>query len=375
MEKYTEITVPVVTTKPVVESSVEEHVEVDLDSKKKTKVYVPSERTEKTMPEEVVIEQEVVDEVKPVIERQNVKRQSRAQKRIRELNSRANDLEAQLEKERKEKYELMKKVNGSVKSSLEDNKNSIQALINSNINQMRVAMQEGNSDLVVSLQAKNEELRDQLIDIKMNLKVNELEEVEDYKPKPKQYRPSEYAVAWMEDYGKHLRSDPYFENAAFTINESLVREGYDHESEEFYEELSFRLKRRFPDYFVGSKQKFGVEDEDVLEYSQEPRKTSSNRQAPSISQEDFDEGDIEDVKKAVRPQAPRQTVSGASRTTSAVPNRRPIANKVTLSPKDLEHIDAWNMSMERMARRKIHMANNTRDDGYVPIIIPSETSR
>lgn len=306
--------------------------------------------------EEVVLkkEEEKPKEVKPV-----QRRPSRAQKRIRELNYKANELEAQLEKERKEKYELMKKLNEGSKQGKENTKAALQAQITSLNNQLRQAMQAGDTDSVVKIQ-------DQLIDAKTEMKVidielSNVEEVEEYKPEPKTAPISEHAEAWMEEQHSNLRQDPQFANAAYSINESLLREGFDYMEEEFYDELSLRLSRRFPHYFKQEKETFVPQEENVVEYIDE---TSS----------------VKDVKPKIqvevkRPQAPQQTVSGASRTANAAVNRQPDNNRVRLTQTDLEQIDRWDMPMERIARRKLHMEKNRRDDGYVPIFIPTETNR
>jgi hypothetical protein len=370
-QTYKEIVIPTNNQQPTVKQ--EKYVEVDLETNKKTEIMKDVEQQENDVDFiEVNVDSDTQDETppsqtqKPVNQQQTKsqvpnerKRPSRAQKRIRELNSKAHELESQLEQERREKHELMKKLNEGSKSSKETMKSTLLNQIQGLTSQMKKAMQDGDTDTVVAAQ-------EQLIDAKTNLKVIELElaqvqEVEDYKPQPKTPTVSDAAQNWLEEHPEFFQ-DAQFHNAAKAVNASLYNEGYDIESEEFYQELSNRLGRRFPKYFTKS-EKFVVPSEDVVEYSQEvdfidpSYETSSDR-------------DVKQTKAAVT-KSHQQTVSGASRTPTgaASPNNRQNNNKVTLTPEDLEQMERWGMSMEKMARRKLHMEKNRRADGYVPITI------
>lgn len=309
---------------------------------------------------QINIEQDEPNEpVVPVQTQQpQVKRPSRAQKRIRELNSRLHEKDALLEQERREKFELKKQLSEGSKTSKEGTQKALQMQVASLTSQMRTAMQAGDTDAVVTLQ-------DAIMDAKTELKVlelqlNEVKPVEEYKPEPQRVEPNEFATAWVEDHDSQLRSDQTFARAAVSINTSLINEGFDAESEEFYSELSFRLARRFPTYFTAPTQEFVPQDESVVQYTHE---TPSRDVKPQPLQ-------------AARPQAPRQTVSGASRSPSASPNRQPSESRtVSLTPQELEQMDRWNLGLNRFAKRKDHIAKNKRDDGYVTIFMPTETNR
>lgn len=329
-------------------------IEVDLETNKKTKVFAPDNK--EVIYEDVQIdlnpqEEQVPVEPKQKVEPQERKKPTRANLRIRELNTKANQLEAQLEQERKEKAELLKRVNQGSRESLVNTQTSIKAQIGELNNQMRTAMQSGDTDTVVTIQSKITDLQDQMADAKINLKVAELEsnQIEEYKPiKKQQEGPSPYAVQWVEDHPE-FQTDAKFNEAAMRVNSSLINEGYSALEEDFYEELNYRLQRRFPQYF----ETFVAQEENSVEYTQvEP---------PSAPKAD------------VKPQY-KTTVSGASRSPSAVPNRQPLDNKkVNLTPEDQYHMERMGIPLQRMARRKHHIENNRRDDGYVTILLPNET--
>ena len=357
MESYVEIKIPGQTTTT--------EVEVDT-SNKAPKVFVTSERKPVREPVEVILKDETNAEEEPTVvekeqetpapvkqQAQERKKPSRSNKRIRDLNNEKNELASQLEKERREKHELLKKVNESTKTSKETEKQSLEREIAALTQAMRQAMQDGDTDKVVTLQ---QQLMVAHTDLKVaQLEMNQVEEVPEYTPAPvKQPSMPEAATNWLEQHPEFYQ-DTLFHNAAKGVNQSLLMEGYDIESEDFYDELSFRLKRRFPDYFTANKEQFVPEEESVVEYTQDTP-------SPRV-----------DVKPAVRPQAPQTTVSGASRTPNpASPTSRPNERRVSLDENDLYNMERWGMSMERMARRKEHIENNRRSDGYVPIIIPQK---
>lgn len=360
MDTFKEIKIP--------GQTVETHIEVDLDTNKQTQIRVPRERPtrqievtlepdappaeELSHSDDVQMEPVVVETQQTPVIRQERKKPSRAQKRIRDLNNKANELELQLERERQEKHELLKKLNEGKKNSKETEKQSLEREIATLTDGMRKAMQDGDTDKVVTLQQ-------QLMSAHTNLKVaeleiNQVEDVPEYKPQAaKQPSMPEAAQAWLEDHPEFFQ-DVEFNNAAKRVNQSLLMEGYDIESEDFYEELNLRLSRRFPQYVTGAQQQFVPPQQNVVEY-------------------DYETPSPQDVKPATavkRPQAP--PVSGAARTASPNPQRHPMENKVNLTEADLEQMERWDMGINRMARRKDHIAKNRRQDGYVPIIIPQK---
>lgn len=66
-------------------------------------------------------------------------------------------------------------------------------------------------------------------------------------------QPSEKATAWKEQNESWFGQDPVMTNTAFTIHNVMVNsEGYDPESDEYYEELDARLREYFPQKFKGN---------------------------------------------------------------------------------------------------------------------------
>lgn len=274
---------------------------------------------------------------------------SRAQKRIRQLHSEKQEMVQQLEIERQEKLELqrlLKEGHTDSKTSMKDTlENQIKILTSS----LKEAMESGNSDTVITLQ-------DDLINSKMELAMvaNELKTAESVKAEtsPTPARPQvempEQALDWMDEHPT-FKTDELFRVSTITVNNQLIREGYDIHTDEFYTELNKRLSKRFPE-------EFGVKEKNSVE-SKEDTKLSSD-----------DQGDVKE-KSSSKTRSVEQTVSGSSRPSAVSVNSPVKKNSVTLSPQDVEQAERWGLSLEQMARRMAHSANNKRIDGYVPIQI------
>ena len=69
-------------------------------------------------------------------------------------------------------------------------------------------------------------------------------------PRP---QPSQKALAWAEK-NTWFRSDPEMTDYAQRIHRGLVAEGFDTESDDYYDELTNRVKNKFPESFEGSDQ-------------------------------------------------------------------------------------------------------------------------
>jgi len=278
------------------------------------------------------------------------KEQSRAQKRIRQLSAEKQDALSQLEQMKKDKLELERKlIEGSKhsKTSMKDTLDSQVKMLSSNLKE---AIQNGDAELAVSLQNDLINAKMELASINYDLKTTEsvvkTESVEEKKISSAPVLP-EAAIVWIEEHPA-FSSDELFRVSAITVNNQLLREGWDLETDEFYEELNKRLSKRFPEAFVIAEQK-GVE-------SKNDKKTSVDNQ--------------EDVKdKVSKARSVEQTVSGSSRPSSVAVNSSIKKTSVQLTADDVAQAEEWGISLEQMARRIAHASNNKRVDGYVPIVI------
>tara|TARA_S200002703_G_scaffold79751_1_gene68705 strand:- start:1302 stop:1886 length:585 start_codon:yes stop_codon:yes gene_type:complete len=71
-----------------------------------------------------------------------------------------------------------------------------------------------------------------------------------YEPRP---QPSQKALAWAEK-NTWFRSNPEMTDYAQRIHRGLVAEGFDTESDDYYDELTNRVKNKFPESVEGSDQ-------------------------------------------------------------------------------------------------------------------------
>ena len=83
----------------------------------------------------------------------------------------------------------------------------------------------------------------------------ELENQQQINPQPTAQRPqpSQKAIEWAEK-NTWFRSDQEMTDYAQRIHRGLVAEGFDTESDDYYNELTFRVKNKFPEAFEGSDQ-------------------------------------------------------------------------------------------------------------------------
>ena len=275
------------------------------------------------------------------------KRKSRANERIRELNTQKNDLREQLENERRERMQLQAQLLQGNKTSKESMKGSLAQQETLLTNQLKEAIRNGEADLVVDLQSQIWDVKAQLAGITHEL-AKMPEKIEPAQNEAPQRKINRKATAWVEDHPE-FKTDEVFHAAAMAINNRLVAEGWDSDSDDFYSELESRLAPRFPEVF-------GTKEENDVEYETE-QNTSSSRKP--------------DVTKVAKSQSFQQTVAGASRNpVSSVPGaRKSSKNSVTLTSQEIAQAEQWGWTLERMAKRKLHMEKNRKDDGYVPILM------
>ncbi len=336
-DKYKEIQI----NKPKVEFEDDGAIEVELE-----------DVTEGAEVQEEIVQEQPKVETKPAEED---KKPSRAQKRIRQLHSEKQEMQARLAQAEREKEELLKQLKSNNTSSKTTLKERLETHISVLTTQLRNAIKEGDADLVVTLQ-------DELINAKMELAgvkhelTSEPVHKEDESPKHKQPSKNqvpEKALEWIEDHPE-FKTDPVFHGAAIALNNQLLMEGYDVESDDFYEELNTRLSKRFPEVF-------GIIEENGVELSK--NKKSSG--------EGDSENEPSDVKNKIRTESPKarteQIVSGSSRPSSAKPIQQGKKNSVTLTPADIKQAERWGLTLEQMARRMAHIESNKDGNGYTPI--------
>ena len=81
----------------------------------------------------------------------------------------------------------------------------------------------------------------------------EYETVQQQVPNEPRPQPSQKALAWAEK-NTWFRSDAEMTDYAQRIHRGLVAEGFDTESDDYYDELTNRVKNKFPESFEGSDQ-------------------------------------------------------------------------------------------------------------------------
>lgn len=367
LEGYVEIAIPgvapgpiEVTLEDVTEESDQEDVEYDLKTKKETRTPAPQEPKQAanvTLEDDEEDEDQAEDEVdaekaeqirremQKQREKERKPHQSRAQKRIIDLNNEKKELAAQLEQERNARIAAERNFKDSRKSSQEGMAASLKQQLSLLSAQSKEALTDGDMELFMSMQ-------DQMMDVKMALRDlatgREADEpeapVQRKAPAPQREQEpkvSDKAMSWVRDYPE-FNTDPVFNGAALAVNRALLMEGYDANDEDFYEELNARLAPRFPEVF-------GIEEENDVEYSEKKKSTPSKA----------------DVK---RQSPPRQTVSEASRS-NAMSGKTRNKNTVRLSPEELKFAKDNGWTVEKMAKRKHHIEKNVDPDGYVSILM------
>lgn len=285
---------------------------------------------------------------------------SRAQKRIKQVLSEKAELEAQLEEERQARFKAEQQYKVNSKDSKEGMKDNLEANLTTLTKALKEAMENGDAEAAVQLQ-------DQMMNSKMQLaavsaEINQLDnepEVE-YQPQTKQQQApeiSEKALDWVDQYPQ-FKTDELFYVSALTVNKQLVNEGFDAESDEFYEELNTRLSTRFPEVF-------GIADENSVKYNQTP----SNEE---LADENNDSSHSKDDSNSIEIE---QTVSSSSRTPPHQGGKKHsgTSEKVKLSAADVAQAERWGFSLDKMARRVAHRDKHRNSDGYTPIKIETKS--
>lgn len=294
------------------------------------------------------------------------KRESRSQRRIRELIEEREHLAQELENIKRQTKEQLSKTKTNARASKEAVRESLGSQVENIKKQLKKAIEEGDSESVVELQSSLHDTQIKLAAVSYELQgdVDEADEKEDKtNTQTKPRGPSPKALDWVKEHPE-FNSDPVFHGAAMMVNNTLIREGYNPDSDDFYEELNDRLSTRFPEIFDN-------EDEDDVEYTGDAsededdidedqgtlnkNKTSKNKQSQS---------------KKSKSRKPTTTVSGASRPAAGGANKaKSSRNTVRLSQEDVALAKKWGISLESFARRKKLYESRDKEAGeYTPII-------
>lgn len=109
--------------------------------------------------------------------------------------------------------------------------------------------------------AKVADIDDKIIDARSELKMLENKKVEAKKAaeaaaraKPVTNVQNRHLTKWLRSHGKTYRSDGVFKAAADATEKTVASDGYAPDTEDYYEEISKRLAKRFPEEFPDLKQ-------------------------------------------------------------------------------------------------------------------------
>jgi hypothetical protein len=324
-------------------------VEIELDEDEaKEQVETAEEITlEEAVPE---IQKEEIQEDKDEDEAPKAeKKGSSAQRRIRELNARAKEAEARALRAEQEAEELRKNTAKSSKAYKSVQKETLEKNVAHITKQMKDAIEQGEAEAVVNLMSELNDAKIELRILEEELRRNESvnESPAENKKQPVSKVPKE-ALRWIENYPS-FRTDEMFHVSALVVNKQLLNEGFDAEDPEFYEELTKRLSKNFPEVF-GIKEKNSVESKE--------------------SSSDADNKDVKE-KPVTKTRVQEQVVSGSSRPSSAQINTPVKKNSVTLSSEEIQLAERWGISLKDMALRKVNLEKNNAG-GYAPIMIVKE---
>jgi len=170
-------------------------------------------------------------------------RESRAQKRIRELVAARKEAEAELAKEREEKAKLVKAVKESQKTNLGSQKATFEARLEAAEKAIADALENEDQTSFVKAQKEMVMAQTQLLAIN-NWEARQKDEPEDVQEEPKvQGKDPRQVVAtkWMSKNPWYLKGGAKAELANKLSHLMEVEGLYDPSTEEFYEELDARL--------------------------------------------------------------------------------------------------------------------------------------
>jgi len=226
-----------------------------------------------------------------------------AEKRIRQLIKQRKVREEQLEAQEQKIADLQSQLQNSTQKVQETEKASLVSYENQLKEKLKLAEEgyknaydSGDKDKLLEAQKAiadaTTELR--MVDAKrfyMDDQAKKTETVEpkkeeEAKPTQEDKKPAKLhklAREWISDNSEWYNKDRITTQAAHIINEDLLQEGFDPESEEFYTEISKRLKKEMP-------HKFGQQEEPTNKPAQvvagKSRTSASSKGKIRLSQED-----------------------------------------------------------------------------------------
>jgi len=273
---------------PEKEYEVEEATE---ESKEQPKVETKKEETE-----------ESVDSKLQELEGINT---AGAEKRIRQLIKQRKEREEQLEAQQQQIADLQAQLRNSTQKVQETEKASLVSYENQLKEKLALAEEgyknaydSGDKDKLLEAQkaiadattelrmvdAKRFYIEDQAKKTEPQQKNGEDKNVkQEVQTQPKQPKLHKLAREWISDNSEWYNKDRITTQAAHIINEDLLQEGFDPETEEFYTEISKRLKKEMP-------HKFGQQEEPTNKPAQvvagKSRTSASSKGKIRLSQED-----------------------------------------------------------------------------------------
>jgi hypothetical protein len=226
-----------------------------------------------------------------------------AEKRIRQLIKQRKEREEQLEAQQQQIADLQSQLQNSTQKVQETEKASLVSYENQTKDKLKLAEEgyknaydSGDKDKLLEAQKA---IADATTELRMveakrfyiedQAKKTEPKQTNDEaQPQPQaqpQVQPKlhKFAREWISDNSEWYNKDRITTQAAHVINEDLLQEGFDPESEEFYTEISKRLKKEMP-------HKFGQQEEPTNKPAQvvagKSRTSASSKGKIRLSQED-----------------------------------------------------------------------------------------
>ena len=228
-----------------------------------------------------------------------------AEKRIRQLIKQRKEREEQLEAQQQQIADLQSQLQNSTQKVQETEKASLVSYENQTKDKLKLAEEgyknaydSGDKDKLLEAQKA---IADATTELRMveakrfyiedQAKKTEPKQTNDEaqpQPQPQaqpQAQPKlhKFAREWISDNSEWYNKDRITTQAAHVINEDLLQEGFDPESEEFYTEISKRLKKEMP-------HKFGQQEEPTNKPAQvvagKSRTSASSKGKIRLSQED-----------------------------------------------------------------------------------------
>jgi len=225
-----------------------------------------------------------------------------AEKRIRQLIKQRKEREEQLEAQQQQIADLQSQLQNSTQKVQETEKASLVSYENQTKDKLKLAEEgyknaydSGDKDKLLEAQKAiadaTTELR--MVEAKRFYIEDQAKKTETVEAKEEESKPTEQpkqppklhklAREWISDNSEWYNKDRITTQAAHIINEDLLKEGFDPETEEFYTEISKRLKKEMP-------HKFGQQEEPTNKPAQvvagKSRSSASSKGKIRLSKED-----------------------------------------------------------------------------------------